>query len=741
MKTFLYKFIYSFPVQLLLLHLRRYQVLLLFWIILFSTVNDHFAKMFGAISLFLAPEYLGAVSFYSTLIMGVAFGMFLMSWNTTTFILHSKRFKFLATTNHPFAKYCLNNALLPLLFLVFFFIKGYDYQRYNELQSLGRILVLASGFLLGLFIVLVISFSYFFSANRTIMRSIQRKMGGPRKLLEQIMTREPQVDDYAMKVDNYLNAVFRIKRARNVDHYNKHFLDSIFRRHHFAAVLTIVIAFAFLVVVSYLTEYPAFRIPAGASVLIFFSVLIGISGAFAYMLGTWSIPLVALFVLLLNWAITNEVVDTRNKAYGLDYEHRESRPEYNFQYLDSLSSPAQAARDEAGTLQILERWRRQIPGTQKPKLVVINVSGGGSRSATWAMDVLQRADSLLGGGLMHHTVLITGASGGMVAASYFRELYWEKVQGKPVDLYDNRYVENVSRDLLNAIFSSFAINDFFTPFQRFSMDGNHYAKDRGYAFERQLNYNTGFVLDKPLADYRKPEAEARIPMMIFTCTVTADGRKMLISPQPISYLTWPRYNRPNRNVKDVDGIDFCQYFARQHPQRLRITSAIRMSATFPYVLPNVYLPTRPIVDVMDAGIRDNFGQETSLRFLHVFRDWINIHTSGVVFIQIRDSRKNEILPIEQKKDLRDLLLEPLFTMQRNWSAIQDFSHDDLVAYSEHFLNVPFDRVIFQYVPKKENETAALNWHLTGREKMDISQALENPTNQSAFQYLQKVMER
>lgn len=739
MKKVLYKFIYSFPVQLFMLHFRRFQILLLFWLVLFTTVNGSFAKMFGAISLFLAPEYLGSVNFYGTFILGGAIALFIMSWNIVTFILHSKRFKFLATTNHPFAKYCLNNIIIPLAFIVFTFIKLYLYQRYNELNTVGNILVLMGGLFLGMFVFFFISFTYFFSANRTILRSIQRKMGGPRKLLEQIRTKESQHDDDALKVDNYLNSIFRSKRARNVDHYNKHFLDFVFRRHHFAALLTMIIAVIFLVIMSYLTAYPAFRIPAGASILIFFSILIGFSGAFAYIFGTWSIPLLVVGILLLNAAVKDDIIDTRSKAYGLDYTHISARPQYNFHYLDSLFTPLLAREDELKTIQILNNWRNKFPAGNKPKMVIINVSGGGTRSATWCMDVMQRADSLLGGNLMNHTVLITGASGGMIAATYFRELYLEKIQGKKIDLYNRCYVENISKDLLNAILSSFAINDFFTPFQRFTLNGNRYPIDRGYAFERQLNINTDNALDKTLKDYEKPVEEALIPMIIYTPTITTDGRKLLIASQPISYMAWPQYINPHRKVRDVDGVDFCRYFSMFHPEDLRITTALRMSATFPYVLPNVYLPTHPIIDVMDAGLRDNYGQETSLRYLHVFRNWINANTSGVIFIQIRDSHKNEVLPIEQNKNLEDMIFEPLFTMQRNWSAFQDYEHDDLTAYAEHFFQVPFSRIIFQYVPKKGTETAALNWHLTGREKFDIHQSLLNPANTEAFHYLLQMM--
>ncbi len=56
MKTWLRGFFYSFPIQLLFLHLRKYQVLIIFRFILFSTVNGTFMKTFGADSLYLSPE-------------------------------------------------------------------------------------------------------------------------------------------------------------------------------------------------------------------------------------------------------------------------------------------------------------------------------------------------------------------------------------------------------------------------------------------------------------------------------------------------------------------------------------------------------------------------------------------------------------------------------------------------------------------------------------------------------------
>ncbi|MGH2564609.1 MAG: hypothetical protein ACRDE5_08855, partial [Ginsengibacter sp.] len=72
MKEFIKNFYYSFPIQLLLLHFRKSQVLLIFWLILFLTVTGNFMKVFGANALFLAPEYLGNVNAGGAAITGIA---------------------------------------------------------------------------------------------------------------------------------------------------------------------------------------------------------------------------------------------------------------------------------------------------------------------------------------------------------------------------------------------------------------------------------------------------------------------------------------------------------------------------------------------------------------------------------------------------------------------------------------------------------------------------------------------
>src|SRR6476659_2651327 len=160
---------YSFPVQLLILPFKKFQVLLLFWSLLFSTVSGNFMQTFGANSLFLAPEYLGQVNALSAAIVGAATAVFIMSWNITTFILFSRHFRFLAATTNPFLKYCINNSIIPGIFLLFYFIKAYQFEHYRELIPSAGILFLFGGFFGGLILIFAVSFFYFFRADLSIL--------------------------------------------------------------------------------------------------------------------------------------------------------------------------------------------------------------------------------------------------------------------------------------------------------------------------------------------------------------------------------------------------------------------------------------------------------------------------------------------------------------------------------------------------------------------------------------------
>ena len=738
MRLLLKNIFYSFPIQLLILHFRKYQILLIIWAVLASIVNSGFMKAFGADSLFFVPEYMGQTDALSASLVGIAMGVFFMSWNITTFILHTKRFKFLATTSKPFLKYCMNNAVLPLIFLFFYLVRAVQYNLFRELLTVSQQVILIIGFLGGLILLIAFSFAFFFGADRTILRTITPVIANPGNFKKTFNPSIPSRHDvFGMKVSYFVTGRFRFKKARPVGHYSEQFLDTIFKRHHFAAMVGILLSFIFLITGGFFLDVKFFQAPAAASILILFAILVAVIGALTYFLQSWSVLFMIGLLVILNVLYQQEIIDPRNKAYGLNYNNKKERPGYNRQSLQQLCTPAIISRDKANMITILNNWKSKQT-SDKPVMVFINVSGGGLRSATFVMNTLQQLDSITQGRLMKQTFLISGASGGMLSTTYFRELYSRKNKHGAINIHSAAYTENITQDLLNPIFSSMISRDIFAPAQKFAIGPYQYVKDRGYALEQKLNENTAGVLDKLIKDYAADERAANIPMIIYNAVITRDGRKMMIGTQPLSFMMKPAAYT-NDTTYSPDAVDFSALFAKQNPGNLRLLTALRMNATFPYILPNVWLPSEPVIDVMDAGIRDNFGQETTLRFVDNFQEWISANTGGVVILQIRDRLSDYWQHPLQTGSITDIMIKPATMLQNNWHNFQDYTQSNEYSYLKDGAGYELNRLTFIYVPKKEDHGAALNFHLTTSEKKDVIASFNTGYNQKVLKDLLAIL--
>src|SRR5690606_8853635 len=160
--------VYSFPFQLLIMHLRSNLLLIFTWILLALTVTGNFGGKFGLRYLFLSPEYMGKVGFWSFFYVGIGFGALVLSWNLTTYLLSAYRFSFLASLGRPFTKFALNNILVPggfaLLYLYCYFHFGTEY----ELKSTGEVLWNCVGFLAGFACLMLLISLYFNFTNKDI---------------------------------------------------------------------------------------------------------------------------------------------------------------------------------------------------------------------------------------------------------------------------------------------------------------------------------------------------------------------------------------------------------------------------------------------------------------------------------------------------------------------------------------------------------------------------------------------
>ena len=741
MKKALSNIYYFLPVQLLLLHFRKYQFLLIFWLILFLTVTGRFASHFGASSLFLAPEYLGKISFVSMLLLGGATSVFIMMWHITTFIIHSKRIPYMGATRHAFVVYCYNNCIIPIVFLDFYSVTCIHYQWYNEHSSLMKVILLQLGFYFGMALVIFISFAYFFRVSRDFFKTMLTKITNPARIREIIPYDSLDYELDILPAESYISGKLKIEKNSDLETFHPRVMNTVLRRHHRNVIFATVIAYMILLLMGVFMERPLLRAPAGAGFLLLFSIIMGIVGAFKYFMKSWEAIGWIIFVVLLTLMVKFNFFDLRSIAYGLNYHtHTSNEPVYDYEHVHKLFTTQRYAADKNTEEQRLGLWKnKNTADSANPPLVVVTVSGGGSRAAYWSFCALQYIDSMTNDRLFKNTTLITGASGGMIGAAYWRNLHDACQQGILKDPYSEQYQKNVGKDLLNAIIFSFASVDLVSPFNKINIAGYSYTRDRGYAMEQELIRNTDSLMDKSIGYYRDREANGSIPLLIINGTIVNDGRRLMISDQPVGYLTQPEYSL-NDSMPPIDAIDFAAFFAKQDPYNLRITSALRMNATFPYVLPVVKLPSEPNMDIMDAGLRDNFGAEVASRYLYVLRDWLGKNTRKIIFIDIRDTRENTVTsPSEQSSSLSNMIVDPVFVIQNKWEAFQSYSQTIYQDLETHSFGGKLRYITLQYVPKEANKTAALNFHLTQQEKQDISQSIYNERNQAGIDSIVKLL--
>ena len=750
--------LYFFPLRLLVLHLKKNYLLLFSWIALGAFASGAIGHGYGVPYLFWDPEYMGHVDFWSFMILGFSLGGFIMAFHISSYIQNSYRFPFLATVSKPFFKYSLNNSIIPGIFLVIYIYSIVKFQYKNELFLLDNDLQVGSqlawdiaGFVTGILLFMIPGHSYFLALSRNIFKVIgiseeDLKQKRRKKAIQVLMQKNlqwrnvnaPRETDYEWKVVTYMINWFKVGLTRDSDHYEPEMVQKVFRQNHMIAVVfEMVVIVTFLVLGAY-RETPELTIPAGAIIFLTSTMILMLTSAIHSALRGWSTVFLIASIVGVHFLVQNDLLLYESRAYGLNYDTAPAV--YN---LDSLTQVQQSFsnydKDIALHHEILKKWRlKNIDRRRdKPKMVIVCVTGGGARSALWSYKAMQVADSLTNGELMKHTQVMCGASGGMFGLAYRRELYLRSLTDTSINLNSQEYVTRMGMDVLNPIATSLAVNDWFIRFQRFR-DGTYiYSKDRGYALEKQFNDNTLGFVDKRLGDYAIPEREAVIPMMFFSPSIINDGRSLYISSQPIAHLT---FNHPSvLNGQTLQSaVEFRRLFKNQDADNIWFSSVLRMNATFPFISPAVSLPSDPEMEIMDAGFRDTYGASLALKHLYAIRKWVEQNTSGVIILQIRDSKKIEPMRPNETRSLFKMISNPLGHIYDNLFIMQDYINDDLIVYAQDWLNTDLE-VIDLELTRPELEDISLSWHLTTKEKSIIERSAYNAKNQAAMHRLNELL--
>lgn len=718
------------PIQLLLLHFRSHQLLLLFWALIILTINDSFAASYGASSLFLAPRYLNDVNGLSYLYLGLGYGLFILAWEITTFILHHYRLPFLVYSRKVFLEFTLNNSLIPLGVTLLFIYRIIRFLSKEEGKSIITILVGVLSFLAGMLVMFLLAYLYFSKVERGLIKSSFQRIINPKKRKWSFLyttNREGAMINATTFIS--LKGWFTPVPIKRVNVHR--ILQIIINRQQANAVMAVAVAFFILLVVGFFIDYPIFQIPAGVGILLLLSMLLAGTGMLSYFWKSWTLMgwlgllVIGMLLVKSNW------LDFRSHVPNLDYYYSDL-PSYQYESLKNVFSEQvywEDLKNEENRLR--NRFNEQ--GRQKSPLVLISISGGGSRSMYWSFRALQYVDSLTEGALFQQTILITGASGGMIGGAYWRNLHADFLN-VPTFKYQEKYQENMGADFLNPVILGLVTLDVISPFNKLNWSGWRRGRDRGWIFEQTLDIETEGVLSGPLDKYIDLENTGQIPLLIPYATLLNDGRKIYFPSRSMSFFSRSQYDLKS-DYPPIDAIDAHHFFQHQSIDKMSINSALRMSASFPGVLPVVHLPSQPKMKVLDAGIRDNYGVEIIVRYLMSLEQVIKEVASEVIVLQIRDTREHWPYISSEPPSLGSIFA-PVFTIQKNWNAFQTFRKTYIEELAQQELGRDHFKILnLAYAPEESEKAAPLNFFLTQKQKESILKALYHPNNKKTFQEL------
>lgn len=739
-------FIFFFPIQLLFLHIKKHIFLSVIWLLLFMIVLQQFGNNYGIPSLLLDPEFHGKVNFLSFYVVGIAMGGFIMTWNVCLYILDACKFEFLLCVSKPFVRFIYNNTLIPFAFSIIYIIQIYHFQHHHGLQSPSYVLMNILGLILGNLSMIFLYSMYFILFTEDVKTFIENLSEKSRIRLESqninfnlFELKRENTETLQWKVDSYWHYPWKINKVNSKLTYDDKLINEVFTLHHKNIFVIILISFVSLLLLGILMDYFDFLIPAGATIFLLVTVIFILITFSLFWFKEWILIAFISILLILNILTKYDYVVYHHRLYGLNYAKSK---DYNHNTLEEQTTWQHIQEDRNSTFSILNNWKKKNNDVAKPKLIILNIGGGGSKAAYWTFHVLQELNIETNQKFFKRTSLISGASGGMYGAAYYRELYLRQLNNKDsINLFDTKYLNNIGKDMLNAATASIATNDIFYPFRKFNYGGFIYNKDRAYFFDRQFNENTGYILDKKLIDYATPERIAKIPMMVIASTIIDDQRMLYFSPQPISYLLRP-YLSSNDAISQfimTDALDFRTFFKEMNADSVSFISSLRTNATYPYILPSVYLPTHPRIKAMDSGFRDNYGYIVTARYISTFKEWIEQNTSGVIVVTIRVQEKRKSHEDEEHRTYLGELFSPIGGIYSNMINLQNYNSDQYFATIENAYRTNINFIDFVYQPSKKNEVAALSWHLTEKEKVDIKTSFTNSYNQEMRARLLKLL--
>jgi hypothetical protein len=375
-----------FPIRIFILHLRRSPLMISMWLLFCLTVSGHVFNDYGVQLLFVLPEYLGSTGFTAFFLTGLGIGLFTMAFHISSYIFYSYRYRFLATLDRPIYRFSINNSVIPLFCIFFYALIVFRFQ--EPLFSMTDRLMHLGGIFAGIFSMIALVFTYFFTFVRNQSFFEEKEVGSLNALLQKIYSRKRYVSPLTTAdndVNTYLKNFYRLRLTRPADHYEYGKLLNALEQHHIRAAYFFIALIALVIGLGTFEESSWVQIPAAATSMIMLSVFVMISGAFFSRFKGWTPTAAIIFILAFNYFSAYSPFYKPNMVTGLNYEIDPASFDRETLYQNTTDSIVN--EDSRHWEVILNNWKKRQKSA-KPKLIIANVSGGGLRSSLWTYEIL-----------------------------------------------------------------------------------------------------------------------------------------------------------------------------------------------------------------------------------------------------------------------------------------------------------------------------------------------------------------
>jgi hypothetical protein len=367
------------------------------------------------------------------------------------------------------------------------------------------------------------------------------------------------------------------------------------------------------------------------------------------------------------------------------------------------------------------------------KVILVAANGGGIQAAAWSARVLTgieagcRSGGDCGGRSFARSIrVISAVSGGSVGAMYFANAYG-KYGAEKGELPDNEALEQIvklaGRSSLDGVVWGLVYPDFLRTLAPFLSEVPFFWKtDRGNALE--IEWQREVDIKAKLGDWQRDTMMGERPGVIFNATMVDSGRPLLFS-----------------TIEHQQNLSVAKIFHRLYAgYDTPVTSAVRLSATFPYVTPAARA-TRDESDrsnaeyhVVDGGYYDNYGMAALVECLNNELEKPAVDVTELMVIRIHSMPVGAEVSPQGGNGFFFQTKAPVSALNNVRGAGQ-LSHSkvefDLLQKrwrERDGRKVEIDLATFEY-PKFD---APLSWHLTDRQKQAIEIAWkENYVNASS----------